>query len=130
MEARKETAIKFTTGNDPGTMGKVFSKFADAGINITALSAWAEGNRGEFIVIGADNSKITSVLKESGYEPETMDVVVVKAINKVGVAAEVGNKLGNAGINIEMTFAAPGVGSEGILILLTKDNDKAVVTLS
>ncbi len=130
MEAKKKNAVKLTTGNKPGTMGEVFSNFAEAGVNLTALSAWVQGDKGEFRLIADDSAKLFNVLKEAGYAPETEEVVAVKAEDKPGVAAEIGKKLGDAGVSIVKTYATCGLGGECVLILLTEDNDKAVAVLS
>jgi len=130
MKAEKKIAVSFTTPDDPGTLGRVFSKLAGAGINVPALKAWSEGGKGQFRLITEDCDKAVELLKEDGFEPGTDEVVVVMADNKAGAAWAIGKKLGDAGVNIRHAFATSGVGGEGMLVLFTEDNDSAVAALS
>ena len=130
MKAQKKTALSLATANVPGTMGKVFSKLAGAGINVPALTAWIEAGKGQFRLITDDNEKAAELLRKDGYAPSMEEVVVVTAENKAGAAWAIGEKLGQAGINILKAFATSGGAGEGMLVLFTEDNDKAVTALS
>ena len=130
MEAKKAQAVKFTAPDEPGTMGKVLSKLAEAGINVVAFSAWVEDGHGEFRLYVEDSKKAAEAIKGAGCLPEMEEVIVVTAENRVGVAAEIGRKLGDAGVNIVKTFATSGVGGAGTVVLMTDDNDKAVAALT
>ncbi len=130
MKAQKKTALCLATADELGTMGKVFSKLAGAGINVPALTAWVEAGKGQFRLITEDNDKAAGLLREEGYTPSTEEVVVVTAENKAGVAWAIGEKLGEAGVNILKAFATSGGAGEGMFVLFTEDNDKAVTALS
>ena len=130
MQATRKTMVKVITPDKPGMMANVFSEVAKAGLNVTAFTAWAENNKGEFRLFGEDPVKLAEVLKKTGHKPELEDVVVVKAENKAGAAWAIGKKLGDAGVNIRKAFATSGSGGEGMVVLFTDDNEKAIKALS
>ncbi len=129
MNVKKAMAVKFTAPDEPGTMGKALGSLADAGINVVAFSAWVEGGKGKFRLYVDDTNKAVEAITSAGYVPEMEEVVVVTAENRIGVAADIGRKLGEVGVNIVKTFATSSAAGAGTLVLMTSDNDKAVETL-
>ena len=130
MKVSKVSELIVTTPNEVGTMGRVFKLISEAGVSVSAFCAWVEDDKGVFRLITEDNAKVESVLQAAGYETRSGEVVCVQVESKVGTGAEIGNKLGDAGIDIQHTYATSAVGGESVAIFKTADDDKAVEVLS
>jgi hypothetical protein len=130
MKVSKVFELIVTAPNKIGTMGKVFKLIADIGVNVGAFCAWAEGDKGIFRLVTDNNGKVQNVLQAAGYETRTQEVLRVQTESKIGVGAEVGRKLGDAGVDIQHTYATSAVSGESVCILKTADDDKAVHVLS
>jgi hypothetical protein len=130
MKASKVAELIVTTPNVVGTMGRVFKLIAEAGVNVSAFCAYVEQDKGVFRLISENNAKVEKVLKAAGYETRSSEVVGVQTESKVGTGAEIGKKLGNAGIDIQHSYATSAAKGESVIILKTADNDKAVKVLS
>ncbi len=130
MGAEKVQEITITTPNEPGTMGTVFKLIADAGVNVKSFVAYVMHNEGVFKLITADNAKVAELMEEAGYTAEMANVVAVACANAIGTGADLGTKLGAAGVNIDYTYAT-GIGGGEALIVFSVDNvDKAVKALT
>ncbi len=130
MKASKLAELIVTTPNIVGTMGRVFKLIAEAGVNVSAFCAYVEQDKGVFRLISENNAKVEKVLKAAGYETRSSEVVGVQTESKVGTGAEIGKKLGNAGIDIQHSYATSAIEGESVVIFKTADNDKAVKVLS
>lgn len=130
MKASKMAELVVSTPNQIGTMGRVFKLISEAGVSVSAFCAWVEDDRGVFRLVTDDNEKAESVLSAAGYETRSGEVVCVQVESRVGTGAEIGTKLGDAGIDIQHTYATSAVGGESVAVLKTADNDKAVEVLS
>jgi hypothetical protein len=129
MKAEKVQEVTVRTPNEVGTMGKVFSLIAKAGVNVKAFIAYVESNQGVFKLITSDNAKVAGVLEGAGYAAEMSDVVAVTCTDAIGTGADMGTKLGSAGINIDYTYAS-GTGTGDAVAVFSVDNvDKAVKAL-
>jgi hypothetical protein len=130
MKASKVAELIVTTPNEIGTMGKVFKLIAEAAVNVSAFCAYVEDDKGVFRLVSDDNAKVESVLQAAGYDTRSGEVVSVQVESKVGTAAEIGTKLGDAGIDIRHTYATSATAGESVAIFKTADNDKAIKVLS
>ena len=130
MKVSKVVELVVTTPNVVGTMGKVFNLIAEAGVNVSAFCAYVQEEKGVFLLITDDNDKVESVLSAAGYETRSDEVVCVQVPSEVGTGAEIGTKLGDAGIDIRYCYATTGESGESVAIFQTADNDKAVEVLS
>ena len=111
-------------------MGKMFKLIAEVAVNVSAFCAYVRDDKGVFLLVTDDNAKVEDVLKAAGYDTDSEEVVCVQVESKVGIAAEIGVKLGDAGIDIRHTYATSAAAGESVAIFKTVDNDKAVETLS
>jgi len=130
MKASKVSELIVTTPNIVGTMGKVFKLISEAGVNVPAFCAYVQEDKGVFLLVTDDNAKVGGVLSDAGYETRSDEVVCVLVESKVGTAAEIGTKLGDAGIDIRYCYATTGDAGESVAIFQTADNDRAVEVLS
>ena len=129
MGTEKVQEITVTTPNDVGTMAKVFGIIAGAGVNVRSFMAHASGNQGIFKLITADNAKVVPLLEDAGLIVEQTEVVAVTCKDAMGAGADLGTKLGEAGINIDYTYAT-GTGSGEAVVVFAVDNaEKAAQVL-
>lgn len=126
----EETEILVTTPNEPGIMGRVLGTLANAGVNLKALCAYSEKNKGVFLLVTSDNKKAEKSLKALKYEVKTRKVVAVKIDDRIGAGAEIGALLGNAAIDIEYCYGTSAGTGKALLVLNTNNNEKAIETLS
>lgn len=130
MGAEKVQEITITTPNEVGTMGKVFELIAEAGVNVRSFVAHVMHNEGIFKLITSDNAKVAELMEDTGYTAEMANVVAVTCTDAIGTGADLGTKLGAAGVNIDYTYAT-GTGTGEAVIVFSVDNvDKAVKALS
>lgn len=130
MSVTKISELIVSTPNKIGTMGKVFKLIADVGVNVKAFCAWVEGDKGMFRLVTDNNANVQNVLQAAGYETRTQDAIRVQTESKIGVGAEVGKKLGDAGVDIKHTYATSAVNGESVCVLKTADDEKALHVLS
>ncbi len=129
MGAQKAEEITIRTPNEVGTMGKVFGVIATAGVNVKSFVAWTEGNQGLFKLITSDNAKVAGLMESEGFSVERTQVVAVTCSDAIGSGADLGTKLGEAGVNIDYTYAT-GTGSGEAVVVFSVDNvDKAAAAL-
>ena len=125
-----ETELYLITPNEPGILGRVLGTLANAGVNLKAVCARAEKNKGIFLLITSDNKKAEKALKELRYAVKTNHVVTVQIDDRIGAGAEIGALLGNAAINIDYCYGTSTGGAKALLVFKTDNNKKAVKTLS
>ncbi len=126
---KEETELHVTTPNEPGITGRVLGTLANAGVNLRALRAHAEGNKGIFLLITSDNVKAEKALKVLRYKVKTRKVVTVEIEDRIGAGAEIGVLLGNAAIDIDYCYGTSSGAGSAILVFQTNDNKKALETL-
>jgi hypothetical protein len=129
MKAAKVLELIAITPNEVGTMGRVFKLISEAGVNVSAFCAYVEDDKGVFRLVTDDNAKVESVLSAAGYETRSGEVVRVQVESQVGTAADIGTRLGDAGIDIQHSYATSAEAGESVAIFKTADNDKAVEVL-
>lgn len=130
MKASKVAELILTTPNEIGTMERVFKLIAEAAVNVSAFCAYVEDDKGVFRLVSDDNAKLESVLQAAGYETSSDEVVCVQVESKIGTGAEIGSKLGDAGIDIQYSYATSAMAGESVAIFKTADDDKAIEVLS
>jgi hypothetical protein len=129
MGAERAKEITIRTPNEVGTMGKVFSVVAGAGVNVRSFVAWTQANQGVFKLITSNNAKVAEVMEKAGFAVEQSEVVAVKCADAMGTGAKLGTKLGEVGVNIDYTYAT-GTGTGEAVVVFSVDNvDKAVKAL-
>ncbi len=130
MKASKVAELVVTTPNEVGTMGRVFKLIAEAKVNVSAFCAYVLEDKGVFRLVTDDNAKVEKVVKAAGYETRSGEVLRIQVESNVGTGAEMGTKLGTAGIDIHHSYATSAAKGESVAIFKTADNDKAVKVLS
>jgi len=111
--------------NQVGRLAEVTDKIKDAGVNIRAICAWVEGDRGKLLLAAEDPDKACECLSGVCEKCDLSEVVLVKVANEPGALNVIAHKLADEGIGINMVQATAGEGPEAVILLDTTDNAKA-----
>lgn len=130
METVKQVKeLQVITPNEPGILGRVLGTLANAGVNLRALCAYSEDEKGTFLLLTSNNKKAEEALKSLGYEVTENSVVIVEIEDRIGAGAEVGALLGNAVIDVHYCYGSSIGAGKALLVFNTSDNEKALETL-
>lgn len=127
---KKENELHVITPNETGILGRVLGTLANARINLRALCAYSEEDKGHFLLITSANKKAEKALKSMGFEVMINDVITVQISDRIGAGAEIGALLGNAVVDIEYCYGTSSGVGRALLVFKTSDNQKALETLS
>lgn len=109
-----------------GLLADVAEALRQAGVNITAISAYEREGEGKFLMVTDDNAKATEAVARLGAEVRTRGVVVVEMPNRVGALDEVARKVAEAGVNIDYVYGTGGGADVATVIFATDDDDEVV----
>jgi len=126
---KEETELQVITPNEPGILGRVLGTLANAGVNLRALRAHAQGEKGMFLLITSNNEKAEKALKVLRYKVKTNKVVTVEIEDRIGSGAEIGALIGNAAVDIDYCYGTSIGAGRALLVFQTNNNKKAVETL-
>lgn len=129
-KASKVNQLMVETPDEVGMMAKVCSAISDTGVNIKALCAYVEDEKGYFMLLTDDNSKAEQALKSAGFGVSQEEVVAVELENEIGAAKRMAKKLADAGVNLKKCYGSTGNGTMALLIFNSNDNEKALEALS
>jgi hypothetical protein len=130
QDVKLDSELRVITPNEPGILGRVLGTLANAGVNLRALNAYSEGDKGVFLMVTSDNTKAKKHLKILGYKITSNPVVTVLVEDRIGAGSEIGALLGNAVIDVDYCYgSSAGVGKKVLLVFKTSNNKRAVETL-
>ena len=122
-EIRKQVIIEVE--DDVGRLADLTERIKQGGINILAIRAWTDQGVGHLMLVSDDHDKVCSAITPFVDQSEFGEVVCAKVPNKPGALHAAAKKLADAGIGINMIYAAAGDSAEATVILDTDDNAKA-----
>jgi len=128
-KATKVNHLIVETPDEVGMMAKVCSAISDAGVNIKALCAYVEDEKGYFMLLTDDNSKAEQALKSADFAVSQEEAVAVELENEIGAAKRMAKKLADAGVNLKKCYGSTGNGTMALLVFNSSDNEKAIRTL-
>jgi len=128
-KANKVNHLIVETPDEVGMMAKVCSAVSDAGVNIEALCAYVEDEKGYFMLLTDDNSKAEQALKSAGFGVSQEEAVAVELDNEIGAAKRMAKKLADAGVNLKKCYGSTGNGTMALLVFNSSDNEKAIRAL-
>jgi hypothetical protein len=128
-KVEEATELHVITPNEPGILGRVLGTLAHAGVNLKALCAYSDKNRGHFLLITADNKKAEKSLKTLGYKVKTNKVITVEIGDRIGAGAEIGALLGNAVVDIDYCYGTSAGVGRALLVFKTNRHKQALETL-
>ncbi len=125
----EDIELTVTTPNEPGIYGRVLGTLANAGINVKAIYAYSEDDRGHFHLLTSDAKKAEKALKTLGYKVKAKKILTVVVTDRIGAGAEIGVLLGNAVIDIRYSYGSSSGEGKTLLVFHTSNNRKALDTL-
>jgi hypothetical protein len=88
--------------NKPGEIARVSRAVADKGINITSSTSLAYGNFGAIGLLTEDEAGTRDALDKVGMRYHECEVVKFTLPDEPGTLAEASQRLGDAGVNVEI----------------------------
>ncbi|MCD6395791.1 MAG: ACT domain-containing protein [Planctomycetes bacterium] len=125
-----ETQFSIFMVNKPGVLAQVLNEFANAKINIVAITMMDSVEHGVMRVVGGSQDKVRRVLAGLSMPSNETDVLCVNLSNKSGALAAVTQRLAEAHINISYAYCTAGArGGRTTGILKVADVKKAMKVL-
>ncbi len=91
----------------PGTLATACEALGKAGVNIDGLCGGARGGRAEAHFLVADAGAARRALEGAGARVTgERDVLVLDVPDRPGAVGEIARRIANAGVNIELVYAA------------------------
>ena len=116
--------------NKPGVLAQVLGEFAQAKINVIAMTMMDSVEHGVMRVVFAEPTEIKEVLSKLNMPYNTTDVLCVNLDNKPGALATVAEKLAKNHINISYAYCTAGAkGGRTTGVLKVADVKKAMKIL-
>jgi hypothetical protein len=125
-KARKEVELAVRVGNKTGALGEILRTVSKTGVNILAYCCYSDRDQGVVLLVTEDALTAKLALEGAGYTCRANSVVVVGASDQVGAAAQLGNHLGRAGVDILYSYASSGGTDQFVAVFKTADDDRAI----
>jgi hypothetical protein len=129
-KAKKAKQLSFEITDKAGLLSEITGAITDGKINLTAVCAYAMGEKAYFMLNADSAAKAKKALSKMGITSQEDDVVEVEMPNKPGELNKVANKIADAGINIEYMYATAGTGKSSTCIFSTSDNKKVIQVIN
>jgi hypothetical protein len=118
----RDSSIQLT--HHPGDLARVAQALARRGVNIKALAGVSVGGGVAIARILPDDIAVArSALEEARIRFTESEVHLVLLENKPGVLANVTNRLGDAGVNLEAIYIT-GIADDLVELAIVSDNPK------
>jgi hypothetical protein len=117
----KDCAIQLT--NHPGDLARVAQALGRRGVNIKALAGLSIGGVAMARILPDDIVAARSALEAANIRFAESEVHLLLLENKAGELANVANRLGEAGINLEAIYIT-GIAGDLIELAFVSDNPK------
>jgi len=117
----RDCSIQLT--NHPGDLARVAQALGRRGVNIKALAALSVGGTAMARILPDDIVVARSALEAASIRFTESEVHLVLLENKAGILADVTNRLGESGINLEAVYIT-GVADDLVELAIISDNPK------
>ena len=117
----KDFSIKLT--NKPGDLARVAQALARRGVNIKALAGLSVGGVALARILPDDTVAARGALEAANIRFTESEVHLVLLENKAGVLADVANRLGDAGINLDALYVT-GIADDLVELAIASDDPK------
>ena len=114
----KAKQITVWLDSTPGQMGRVAKALGEAGVNITAFTAYSNGGESPIRMLVSSAAKVRKVLAGLGLRLSEEEVLRVTVADKPGMLGEIGSRLGEAGVQVDYAYASLGAGSRKADVVL------------
>lgn len=102
----------------PGQIGRIAQALGDAKINISAFTAYGTGGESPIRLQVSSPAKAKKVLQDLGLRVTEEEVLRVTVSDKPGKLGEIGNRLGQAHINLDYAYATVVQGGKKVDVVL------------
>ena len=122
----RTTQLTLSLVSRPGTLAALARTLADAGVNITALSAPEVAGRGKIRLLVNDPGRAKRALRKANYRANEEPAFILRLRNKPGALARVAARLAKERINVRSIYAtAAGRGSAVVVLTVGGSPRKA-----
>jgi hypothetical protein len=122
----RTTQFTLSLVSRPGTLAALARTLAEAGVNITALSAAEASGRGKIRLLVNDPVRAKRALRKAKYRFTEAPAFALRLRNKPGALARVASRLAKERINVRSIYATTaGRGSAGIVLTVGGNASKA-----
>lgn len=128
-KARREFELSVRVRNQPGVVGKVLTKIAEAGVNIVAFCTYHTQDDLVMLLVTDDPHLARASLEQAGFACTIQPVVIVGGEDHVGAVAQLGALLGDAGIQILYSYASSAGQGRFIAVFKTSNDARAIQVL-
>ncbi len=116
--------------NQVGKLAEVCDLLGSRGVNIRALNVSPGPDFGVMRMVVDEAGRAEAALEEQGLPFLEVEVLTAELPNRPGMAARLGKKLSEAGVNIEYTFFSGGAPeTNALLVFMVSDIEKALECL-
>lgn len=116
--------------NQVGKLAEVCDLLGSRGVNIRALNVSPGPDFGVMRMVVDEVGRAEAALEEQGLPYLEVEVLTAELPNRPGMAAQMGKKLSEAGVNIEYTFFSGGAPeTTALLVFMVSDIEKALECL-
>ena len=127
---RTEVQFSVFMVNKPGVLAQVLGEFAQAKVNITAMTLMDSVEQGVMRIVTAAPGQAREIMKRLNMPFNETQVLCANLSNRPGALAEVAEKLAKHHINISYAYCTAGAkGGRTTGILKVADVDKAIKIL-
>jgi len=131
FKARQIRELVVEIRNDIGVLHELSRIMAEKGVNIMALQGGIQDGRAVIRMVTDDNLRASDALRARKYDPREAGAVMVMVPHQVGMLRVMTEKLGKAGIDIDLIYATARIeDSVCMMVLATSDNERAIVELN
>ena len=130
FNARHGKGMVVRTTNKVGAIAEFSKIVAETDVRIMAMSTWVEDTEAVIRLICDDTPRMMKVLRESGYDAQDRDVVLVDATYQPGILRNLTETLANENIEIFHLFASAIDKNECVAVLNTSDNERTIKLLN
>jgi hypothetical protein len=120
----RTTQLTLSLPSRPGTLAAVTRTLADAGVNITAVSAPESPGRGKIRLLVNDPARAKRALRKARYRANEEPAFALRLRNKPGALARLTARLAKERINVRSIYATTA-GRGSALIVLTLGGNAA-----
>jgi len=117
----RDCSIQLT--NHPGDLARVAQALGRRGVNIKALAGLSVGGTAMVRILPDDIVVARGALEAASIRFTESEVHLVLLENKAGILADVTNRLGESGINLEAVYIT-GVADDLVELAIISDNPK------
>ncbi len=114
----KSKQITVWVESTPGQMGRVAKALGEAGVNITAFTAYTTGGESPIRLQVSSPAKAKKVLAGLGLRLTEEEVLRVTVADKPGMLGDIGTRLGEAGIQVDYAYASLALGGKKVDVVL------------